>query len=187
MVDRNAKFAEDVQHRGHTMDFDKDQDDILPVVPPSRSSSFTHQQHHPLAPFGAAAPNFTNPVTFSAPAPKPQAEVTEIFDFLKSVRNQSDYTELEDITLRDTKIAKPKAASGIKKWLEHVYKSSRGFELGTFDASILPIVWKKRSANWYISSDLSPQLCIFSDRTPFRCGPFLVINLQPLQDPIHKL
>ena len=32
--------------------------------------------------------------------------------------------------------------------LEEVYKSSRGFELGTFDASLLPIVWKKQSLNW---------------------------------------
>ena len=26
--------------------------------------------------------------------------------------------------------------------------NSRSFELGTFDASILPIIWKKQSANW---------------------------------------
>lgn len=33
-------------------------------------------------------------------------------------------------------------------WLEGEYRRSRGFELGTFDASLLTIMWRKQSANW---------------------------------------
>lgn len=33
-------------------------------------------------------------------------------------------------------------------WLRTMYKSSRGFELGSFDTSLLPLLWKKQSANW---------------------------------------
>ncbi|MCJ1266547.1 hypothetical protein MMC22_006432 [Lobaria immixta] len=36
----------------------------------------------------------------------------------------------------------------ISPWLRHIYTSSRGFELGTFDAALIPLIWKKQSANW---------------------------------------
>ena len=65
----------------------------------------------------------------------------------KSVRYEKNHAELEEIMQTDTPIPLPKSL-GIKRWLEDVYKTSRGFELGTFDASLLPIIWKKQSANW---------------------------------------
>lgn len=36
----------------------------------------------------------------------------------------------------------------ISPWLRRIYTSSRGFELGTFDAALIPLIWKKQSANW---------------------------------------
>ena len=68
-------------------------------------------------------------------------------DGRKSVRYEKNHVDLEDITQENSLISLPRT-SGIKQWLEEVYKSSRGFELGTFDASLLPIVWRKQSANW---------------------------------------
>ena len=68
-------------------------------------------------------------------------------DGRKSVRYEKNHVDLEDITQENSLIPLPRT-SGIKKWLEGVYKSSRGFELGTFDASLLPIIWRKQSANW---------------------------------------
>ncbi len=50
---------------------------------------------------------------------------------------------------------------GIMDWIKEVYKCSRGFEIGTFDASLVPILWKKQSSNWdklalgYISDMIS--------------------------------
>ena len=38
--------------------------------------------------------------------------------------------------------------TGILSWLEDVYNSCHGFELGKSDMSLLPVVWKKQSANW---------------------------------------
>ena len=65
----------------------------------------------------------------------------------KSVRYEENHAELEDIMQDDSLIPLP-SLFGIKRWLEDVYKNSRGFELGTFDASLLRIIWKKQSANW---------------------------------------
>ena len=64
----------------------------------------------------------------------------------KCVRYEKSHAELEEIMRDDSPILLSQT-SGIKRWLENVYTSSRGIELGTFDASPLPIIWKKQSAN----------------------------------------
>lgn len=63
------------------------------------------------------------------------------------IRHTGPEPELDDILHDDCKVQTPKP-TGIIAWLDKVYKGSRGFELGTFDASLLPIIWKKQSANW---------------------------------------
>ncbi|KAM0801078.1 dynamin GTPase [Usnea florida] len=63
------------------------------------------------------------------------------------VRHTGPEPDLDDILHDDRKVPAPKP-TGIMTWLENVYKGSRGFELGTFDASLFPIIWKKQSANW---------------------------------------
>lgn len=63
------------------------------------------------------------------------------------VRHRESEPELEGILHDECTVPMPKP-TGIIPWLEKEYKSSRGFELGTFDASLLPNVWKKQSANW---------------------------------------
>ena len=63
------------------------------------------------------------------------------------MRYQQDYLELEDTILPNEKLARLNAGGG-KQRLKAVYLTSRGFELGTFDASILPIICEKQSANW---------------------------------------
>jgi len=57
------------------------------------------------------------------------------------------HPELEDILDLDTHLGEL-PQSGILAWLEGEYRRSRGFELGTFDASLLTIMWRKQSANW---------------------------------------
>lgn len=92
--------------------------------------------------FGNNTPKSTNPMA-KAPTNTAQGVGPEF----KSVRYEENHAELEDIMQSDSLIPLPKVF-GIKQWLENVYKNSRGFELGTFDASLLPIIWKKQSANW---------------------------------------
>lgn len=87
-------------------------------------------------------PNSTNP-TLKVPTNTPQVFGIDA----KNVRYEKTHDELEDIMQENLQILPPKLF-GIKQWLESVYKNSRGFELGTFDVSLLPIIWKKQSANW---------------------------------------
>lgn len=54
--------------------------------------------------------------------------------------------ELEGIVAEASTVADP-ISNAIMPWLREIHKDSRGYELGTFDASILPIVWKKQSVS----------------------------------------
>lgn len=146
VVNRNAMFAEDVQQRGHTMAFERDDDNTFQPPP----------HFGPPPQKNAVSTNFAN-VPPSAHKPpqslfgaKPLQELGNVTDSSKRVRYQPDYVELEEITFPNTDLDPPKPSGWIKSWLDSVYKSSRGFELGTFDASVLPIFWKKQSANWDI-------------------------------------
>ena len=38
--------------------------------------------------------------------------------------------------------------TSILSWLKSLYIGSRGFELGSFDPSLLTMIWRKQSANW---------------------------------------
>lgn len=109
------------------------------------------------APVGFSSPSpFAAKGPFSfAPTPQstkstvkaPATTTNGVFSDGKSVRYETNHAELEDIMQENSLISPPKAF-GIKQWLEEVYKSSRGFELGTFDPSLLPVIWKKQSVNW---------------------------------------
>ena len=64
------------------------------------------------------------------------------------VRHEGPEPDLDDILHHDSCTVPEPEPTGILPWLEGVYKGSRGFELGTFDASLLPTIWKEQSANW---------------------------------------
>ena len=154
IVSRSTSFSNDMWHRGHAMAFHKEKD--LKENNPSPSP----------APAPASAPA---PVTSGRPSPsvsqvpgastfnaansntskaKPPTNTPGGFgNQLKTVRYIENHEDLVDIMQEDSLISPPQL-SRIKQWLENVYESSRGFELGTFDASLLPIIWRKQSANW---------------------------------------
>ena len=46
------------------------------------------------------------------------------------------------------RLVKAPQQSGIKGWLEETYRRSRGSEVGTFDASLFPLIFKEQSVNW---------------------------------------
>ena len=140
IVSRNAIFSDDVWQRRHAMAFHKNKNNEAKESDSSSSTPFT---------FGNPSPLTANkPPTFGA---MPKTTNSNTPDILihdrRSTRYEKTHEELEDILQDSCTIALLKT-SGIKKWLEEVYKSSRGFELGTFDASLLPIIWKKQSSNW---------------------------------------
>ena len=62
-------------------------------------------------------------------------------------RYACNHDELDDLLSPVGNIAKP-LSTDIMNWLENIYSGSRGFELGTFNDSIIPIIWKKQLVNW---------------------------------------
>ena len=171
IVSRNAIFSDDVEQRGHAMAFEKNDEanasglfsssvtfggpSAFPTKAPfsfSNNSQSTNAAAKPPANTPIATFNFgTNPQTTSSTAKAPANTPNGLFHpstpDSKSVRYERSHAELEEIMQKSSLIFSPKVF-GIKQWLEEVYKSSRGFELGTFDPSLLPVIWKKQSANW---------------------------------------
>ena len=62
-------------------------------------------------------------------------------------RYTSGHDELDDL-LQPSGTATKSFSINILDWLEDLYKGSRGFELGSFDPAIVPIIWKKQTINW---------------------------------------
>lgn len=139
IVSRNTTFSDDLWQRGHAIAFHKDKDAKESIWSFSSPSPFAGEA--PVT-FGNAAAKSTNPKA-KAPTITPYVFGND----QKSVRYEKNHAELEDIMQDDSMIPPPKPL-GIKQWLENVYKKSRGFELGTFDAHLLSIVWKQQSVNW---------------------------------------
>ena len=68
-------------------------------------------------------------------------------DQLIDVCYVAEDSELDDFIPDEIQIARPRPF-GTKRWLEEIYKNSRGYALGTFDVSLLSIAWKEQSSKW---------------------------------------
>jgi hypothetical protein len=92
-----------------------------------------------------------------------QLEALEIEDWKEKklkkpiLRFQDDFDELEELTACWDEID-DEPGSNIMSWLTEVYKTSRGFELGTFDSSLLAMTMKTQSSNWEVIA-----LCYIAD------------------------
>jgi hypothetical protein len=68
-----------------------------------------------------------------------------------SLRCKDDFEGLQDlINGIDSKFKE--GVGDIMSWLTRVYQTSRGFELGTFDSSLLAMTMKTQSCNWEVIS-----------------------------------
>jgi len=121
LVDFNAAFSEDVEKRGHTVNFNTTMSSLEKALPrklildPRRKSSF-------------------------------DAEPLETGD--ESAKQAEDeYPELSDVLREPCKNSWPESQD-ILEWIERAYRSSRGFELGTFDPSILTTLFQEQTKNW---------------------------------------
>jgi hypothetical protein len=63
------------------------------------------------------------------------------------VRTVKDHPDIEDLTHENTSVSAP-SNDDIIDWIDELYRNSRGFELGTFDAKILGVILKEQAANW---------------------------------------
>jgi hypothetical protein len=64
-----------------------------------------------------------------------------------NVRTEPDHPDIADLTHKAVLLPEPLHGS-ILGWLKDVYRQSRGFELGTFDASLLAVTLKRQSVKW---------------------------------------
>ena len=76
-----------------------------------------------------------------------EEECKEVEEVVFGVRAELDIEELEDILHNNDAMQYPIRGT-IQKWLQEVYADNRGFELGTFNGSILTTVMKKQSSKW---------------------------------------
>ena len=63
-------------------------------------------------------------------------------------RKKLDHEDLEEVTADTSKPINKIIEVGIFDWLKKTYRTSRGFELGTFDSSLLATTFKKQSEKW---------------------------------------
>ena len=143
VTNRKDLFSKDVAKRGHTIKWggriEVGGSDDKGLV--SSSEEEDENKVSPVRGNGPASPE--NVLTLDN-----QASL-----LLSTIRLQSanrytcDPEDLDDILQPAGKIARPQQAN-IFTWLGDVYKGSRGFELGSFDATIIENIWKKQSVNW---------------------------------------
>jgi hypothetical protein len=63
------------------------------------------------------------------------------------IRTMEDLPDIQNIVY-EKRSMKSLRNSDILAWLKDEYRSSRGFELGTFDASLLATIMKQQATNW---------------------------------------
>lgn len=119
IIRRNEQFATDLSRWGHTINFDVVQESSIPMPELARE-----------------APTFFSP----------RVEDSETQQFL-SPRRLTDEDCISELLPASVKLKEP-SSRPILPWITHIYNNSRGFELGTFNASLLTLLWKKKSVNW---------------------------------------
>jgi hypothetical protein len=135
IVDLNSAFSEDVEKRGHTIEFEK-----MNNFPKEKLSRNAILEAHPAS------------TSLDARLTKIAAKST--------IQIEDEYPELCDV-LANPYECPPPQSQDILAWIECAYRSSRGFELGTFGPSILTTLFQEQSNNWeglamtYISNVIS--------------------------------
>lgn len=122
IIRRNEQFATDLSRWGHSINFDVVQEFSIPVSELAR------------------APR-------EAPAMlSPRVDDSETQQFL-SPRRFTDEDCISELLPASVKLKEP-SSKPILPWITHIYNNSRGFELGTFNVSLLTLLWKKQSVKW---------------------------------------
>ncbi len=128
IVELNATFSDNVWLQGHTMEFSKSttRDDDGSVDEPSPEEA---RSEPPEDDESAASVDISR-----------STSDTEKFE-------DPAFPELSDIIQPPWRCPVP-LADNIFDWIESEYKTSRGFELGTFDPCLLPIIFQEQSKKW---------------------------------------
>lgn len=126
IVTRNEQFANDVSRWGHTINFDGVEELSSPapelVCPPRKAS-------------------------VASVSESPSVDDSESQRFL-SPRYFTDQDCISELLPASVQIKEP-STEPILPWITDIYNTSRGFELGTFNASLLTLLWTKQSTKWH--------------------------------------
>ena len=63
-------------------------------------------------------------------------------------RRHFDHEDIEDLLVKDVMLTDSVHRTGIFAWLKEEYTGARGFELGTFDSTLLAVIMKRQAAKW---------------------------------------
>ena len=121
VVDRNEKFSEDIYQNGHKYRFKRG----LNAQDGANTSKAIDEQ-----------PNTLSDTEF---------EVGKYETV--NVRYFATHPGLDEVKLFEGLVTQP-SNDDILVELERMYRYSRGLEIGTFDAQLVPIVWKAQSTKW---------------------------------------
>ena len=150
---RITTLALDVKYGSDDM-FDQDSKLKLPTAIQNRSERFSTDielKGHTF-PFNSKLPSdeykgilrsLNPPDNSKADNSKPSDTVGD----LNNIRLVPNHPDLEEVMYDQNAIPGP-SEKRILVWLTEVYTTSRGFEMGTFDPSLLAIIMKKQSVNW---------------------------------------
>lgn len=139
VITRSELFMATMEQYGQLFRFEEYQPEaVLPAVPASKSV----RTAKPVSEF-----------TFNLSAASSPDDQVEL-------RQATNHLELDEIVLEEVSISKTVNQDTIN-WLTKTYNESRGFELGTFDSSLLAMTMKTQSSKWenialaYISDVIS--------------------------------
>ena len=130
IVDFNSAFSEDLEKRGHTVNFSE-----IKYATGKRPRKIKPVRSRKLKLKESPRELFTN----QEPTKGQNTTTTDLLS----------YPELTDILPNVSDSVSP-PSDNIIEWIEREYKSSRGFELGTFNPSILPTLFQELSRKWQV-------------------------------------
>lgn len=133
VANRNAQFSADFALRGHVYNFNSHSHDEGPG----------NRKISPPSPTGAVI----NGIGEEEEQEEDEEEQGKGTCNSVPSRRGNICHDIEDV-LHDGEPIHNALAQGILPWIENLYEASRGFELGTFNSSILANILKKQSAKW---------------------------------------
>ncbi|BCR96683.1 dynamin family protein [Aspergillus luchuensis] len=125
VANRNALFSDEISTHGHTYAF----------VSHTHDDDSEDQRNRSVA-------SLANSVCSDADKFESEEECKSI-----PSRKINSCSDIEDI-LHDCVPIQDSQTQGTLAWIEKIYRESRGFEIGTFNSTILSSVLKRQSAKW---------------------------------------
>ena len=155
IIRRNELFATDLSRWGHTIHFDefRESSSSAYVLEATRESPFSPRVDNSKSKKIFRPPRSAVEEWMSDPDPEvASASVSPTVDDSKtkhflSPRRFTDEDCIAELLPASIKLKEP-SDEAILPWIKDIYNNSRGFELGTFNVTLLTLLWKKQSVKW---------------------------------------